>query len=44
MANKTWARSRLSLRTCLGGHMFCLRKHSRAESAAGVRRFFETPP
>jgi len=38
------ARSRLSFRTYPGGHMFYLRKNSRAESAADVRRFFETPP
>jgi carboxypeptidase C (cathepsin A) len=38
------ARSRLSFRTYPGGHMFYLRKNSRAELAADVRQFFETPP
>jgi carboxypeptidase C (cathepsin A) len=38
------ARSRLSFHTYQGGHMFYLRKNSRAELAADVRRFFETPP
>lgn len=38
------ARSRLSFRAYPGGHMFYLRKNSRAELAADVRQFFETPP
>lgn len=38
------ARSRLSFRTYPGGHMFYLRKASRAELAADVRRFFEASP
>ncbi len=38
------ARDRLSFRTYQGGHMFYLRKASRAQTAADVRRFFETPP
>jgi carboxypeptidase C (cathepsin A) len=35
------ARQRLSFQTYPGGHMFYLRKQSRAELAADVRRFFE---
>jgi carboxypeptidase C (cathepsin A) len=38
------ARSRLSFHTYPGGHMFYLRKNSRAELAADVRRFFEMAP
>jgi len=38
------ARKRLYFGTYPGGHMFYLRKASRAEMAADVRRFFETPP
>ena len=38
------ARSRLFFGTYPGGHMFYLRKDSRAEFAADVRGFFETPP
>lgn len=37
-------RSRLSFHTYTGGHMFYLRKGSRVNLAADVRRFFETPP
>lgn len=38
------ARKRLSFGTYQGGHMFYLRKDSRAELAADVRRFFEAAP
>ncbi len=38
------ARKRLYFGTYPGGHMFYLRKASRAEMAADVRRFFEAPP
>jgi carboxypeptidase C (cathepsin A) len=38
------ARQRLYFGTYPGGHMFYLRKASRAEFAADVRGFFETPP
>lgn len=38
------ARKRLFFGTYSGGHMFYLRKESRAEFAADVRRFFETAP
>jgi carboxypeptidase C (cathepsin A) len=37
------ARQRLSFHTYTGGHMFYLRKQSRAELAADVRKFFEGP-
>jgi carboxypeptidase C (cathepsin A) len=38
------ARQRLYFGTYPGGHMFYLRSKSRAELAADVRGFFETPP
>jgi len=38
------ARSRLSFHAYPGGHMFYLRKASRAEFAADVRRFYEQAP
>ncbi len=38
------ARKRLSFGTYQGGHMFYLRKESRAELAKDVRSFFETAP
>jgi carboxypeptidase C (cathepsin A) len=38
------ARERLFFGTYSGGHMFYLRKNSRAEFAADVRSFFETVP
>jgi carboxypeptidase C (cathepsin A) len=38
------ARERLYFGTYPGGHMFYLRRNSRAEFAADVRSFFETPP
>jgi carboxypeptidase C (cathepsin A) len=38
------ARKRLFFGTYSGGHMFYLRTKSRAELAADVRGFFETPP
>lgn len=38
------ARKRLSFRTYPGGHMFYLRKQSRAELAKDVRSFFEGTP
>jgi len=38
------ARQRLFFGTYPGGHMFYLRKKSRAEMAADVRRFYETAP
>jgi carboxypeptidase C (cathepsin A) len=38
------ARSRLSFHTYPGGHMFYLRKDSRAELAADVRGFYEKAP
>lgn len=38
------ARQRLFFGTYLGGHMFYLRSASRAEMAADVRGFFESPP
>jgi hypothetical protein len=38
------ALKRLSFGTYQGGHMFYLRTKSRAESAADVKRFFETDP
>jgi carboxypeptidase C (cathepsin A) len=37
------ARQRLFFRTYQGGHMFYLRKQSRAELAADVQKFFEGP-
>jgi carboxypeptidase C (cathepsin A) len=37
------ARQRLSFHTYTGGHMFYLRRQSRAELAADVRKFFEGP-
>ena len=36
------ARERLAFHTYQGGHMFYLRKQSRSELAADVRRFYET--
>lgn len=38
------ARQRLAFHTYTGGHMFYLRKNSRAELARDVRSFFETAP